>query len=143
MQLANRFNPASRKRGRNLIAAALLTCACAGPAQAEDLEQMAQFVGLMQNFFVLMDSMYTAASNPEHAALLQMNSLEDMYKETGNLRQMVDVYRDVIKRSSNPTVTRLARMRLADALKESGQMDEAIEVLKQAINETVEHANRQ
>lgn len=128
---------------RAIFAAALLSCAIAVPAHAEDIDEMTQFVGLMQNFFLLMDSMYTAASNPEHAALLQMNSLEDMYKETGNLREMVTVYRDVIKQSSNPTVTRLARMRLADALKESGQMSEAIAVLKEAIAETVEHANQQ
>ena len=90
-----------------------------------------------------MDSLYNAASNPEHAALLQMNSLEDIYKETGNLQQMVEVYREVIAQSDNPTVTRLARMRLGDALKESGQADKAIEVLKQAIKESVEFANQQ
>ena len=113
------------------------------PAQAEDLDDMVRFVDLMNNFFTLMDAMYAAASNPEHAALLQMNSLEDIYKETGNLRQMVVVYRDVIDKSANPTVRRLARMRLADALKESGQADKAIDVLREAIAESVEQANQQ
>lgn len=134
-----------RKRSNPTIAMMFLISVTVVPsaAAAEDFDKMSQFVGLMQNFFVLMDSMYEAASNPEHAALLQMNSLEDLYKASGNLREMVDVYKDIIAKSTNPTVRRLARMRLADALKETGQMAEAIEVLKHAINETVEQANRQ
>ena len=132
-----------RKTGRLTAALAMLVVLTMQPVQAQDFDEMIQFVDLMNEFFVLMDSMYAAASNPEHAALLQMNSLEDIYKETGNLRQMLDVYREVINESSNPTVRRLARMRLADALKESGQKGEAIEVLREAINESVEQANRQ
>ncbi len=137
--------PATRKRSNVVIAMAFLISVAGIPvaAAAEDIDQMSQFVGLMQNFFTLMDSMYTAASNPEHAALLQMNSLEDLYKASGNLREMVVVYRDIIEKSTNPTVRRLARMRLADALKETGQMTEAIEVLKHAINETIAESNRQ
>lgn len=131
-----------RKRSHAIAAAVLLACLTAVPAQAEDLDEMSRFVDLMQNFFVLMDSMYAAASNPEHAALLQMNSLEDMYKESGNLREMVAVYRDIVNKSTNPTVRRLARMRLADALKETGQMSEAISVLKEAIDETVKESNQ-
>ena len=132
-----------RKTGRLTAALAMLVLVTVQPVQAQDFDEMVQFVDLMNEFFVLMDSMYAAASNPEHAALLQMNSLEDIYKETGNLREMLDIYRDVINKSSNATVRRLARMRLADALKESGQKGEAIEVLREAINESVEQANRQ
>lgn len=97
-----------RKRSSAVVAAAFVACVTVAPAQAEDFDQMSKFVGLMQNFFILMDSMYQAASNPEHAALRQMNSLEDLYKETGNLRRMVDVYRDIVEQSTNPTVRRPA-----------------------------------
>ena len=145
MILTKQKQSAIRKRSTAAIAMAFLISVTVAPVStaAADINQMSQFVGLMQNFFVLMDSMYEAASNPEHAALLQMNSLEDLYKASGNLREMVVVYRDIIEKSTNPTVRRLERMRLADALKETGQMTEAIEVLKHAINETVEQANRQ
>ncbi len=132
-----------RKTGRLPAALAMLVILTVQPVHAQEFDDMIQFVDLMNEFFILMDSMYAAASNPEHAALLQMNSLEDIYKETGNLRQMLDVYREVINNSSNPTVRRLARMRLADALKESGQKGEAIEVLREAITESVQQANRQ
>ncbi|HJP35510.1 MAG TPA: hypothetical protein QF901_05935 [Gammaproteobacteria bacterium] len=133
----------ARKRPSAIVVSAFLFCLIVVPAHAEEFEEMSRFVDLMQNFLVLMDSMYEAASNPEHAALLQLNSLEDLYKTTGNLNEMVAVYRDVIEQSTNPTVRRLARMRLADALKESGQVNAAIEVLKQAIDETVGQSNRQ
>jgi hypothetical protein len=50
--------------------AAFVTCVALVPAQAGDFDEMSRVVDLMHNFFVLMDSMYQAASNPEHAALL-------------------------------------------------------------------------
>lgn len=116
---------------------------CTAPAAAEELDDMTRFVGLMNSFLTLMDAMYAAASNPEHAALLQMNSLEDIYKESGAARDMIPVYRDVVDRSTNPTVRRLARMRLADLLKETGEREQAIAVLREAIDDTVRHANEQ
>lgn len=131
------------KSGRLTAALAMVVLLTTQPVRAQEFNDMIQFVDLMNEFFVLMDSMYAAASNPEHAALLQMNSLEDIYKETGNLREMLDVYREVINKSWNATVRRLARMRLADALKESGQKGEAIEVLREAIDESAQQANRQ
>ncbi len=134
----------SRKRPRALLAAVAVCAILTGtPARAEDVDQMIRFVDLMQNFFSLMDSMYDAASNPEHAALIQMHSLEDTYKQMGSLRDMVPIYREVVEQSTNPVVRRLARMRLADALKETGQQAEAIKVLREAISETVAQANRQ
>ena len=140
----SRFIDDHKRRGRRLTAAlSIMLVLTVQPVQAQDFDDMIQFVDLMNEFFVLMDSMYAAASNPEHAALLQMNSLEDIYKESGNLREMLDVYREVIDKSANPTVRRLARMRLADALKESGQPGEAIKVLKEAIDESVQQSNRQ
>lgn len=130
------------RRCRGLLAATVIAFAPAPVVYAEDLTQISDFVDLMQNFYGLMDAMYAAASNPEHAALLQMNSLEDLYKETGDQRQMVEVYRGVIEHSENPTVRRLAQMRLADTLKETGQMKEAISVLRSAIDESVRQANQ-
>ena len=109
---------------------------------AEDFGEIERFVDLMNKFFLLMDSMYVAASNPEHATLIQMNSLEDIYKEKGDLAAMVPVYRDIVQKSENPVVRRMARMRLADALKETGQSSAAIEVLRESIDDTIDEANR-
>jgi len=109
---------------------------------AEDLGEIENFVDLMNKFFILMDSMYVAASNPEHAALIQMNSLEDIYKESDDLAAMVPVYRDAIEKSKNPVVRRIAHMRLADTLKETGKTKEAIEVLRRSIDETITNANQ-
>ena len=121
----------------------LLSLAVLSPnSYAKDLSEVEGFVDLMNKFFILMDSMYSAASNPEHAALIQMNSLEDIYKERGNLADMVPVYRDAIEKSKNPVVRRIAHMRLADALKETGNTKEAIEVLRRSIDETIADANQ-
>ena len=126
---------------RALAAGALLLSFAAPPAVADEFDDMTRMVGLMGGFFDLMEAMYDAASNPEHAALIQMNSLEDLYKERGEHAAVIPVYREILKASRNPTVRRIAYMRLADVLKETGRSEEAIPVLQESLKESISSAN--
>jgi len=132
-----------RRRRRTFAAAvAVLALGLAAPAsQADEVEDMTRMLGVMSGFMEVMDAMYEAAKNPGHAALLQMNTLEDVYKARGEHGEVVEVYRQVLAKATNPTVRRLAYMRLADALEETGRSEEAIAVLKQGIEESVAAAN--
>lgn len=131
-----RFNPR-----RFALAGAIALVVSAGPAPADEIEDMSRFVGLMGGFFDLMGSMYEAAENPAHSALIQMNTLEDIYKERGEHARIIDVYRQVLTEARNPVVRRIAYLRLADALKETGQSAEAVTVLQQSLQETVKAAD--
>ena len=108
------------------------------PSYADDsIDQMTSMVNLMDNFYDLMDSIYEMNSDSEKAALLQMHEIAEIYKERGQPEKAVDVYKDVLQKSKNPTVRNIAYHRMADVLKESGQLDQAVNVLNEALNETL------
>ena len=104
----------------------------------DDFEGMAKMVNLMDSFFGLMDSIYEMNSNNEKAALLQMHEIEDIYKDQGQPKKAVAVYKKVLKKSSNSTIRNIAYSRMADVLKESGDLDGAINVLNDALEETLD-----
>ncbi len=103
----------------------------------EDFEAMTSMVNLMDSFFGLMNSVYDMNADNEKAALLQMHAIEEIYKNQGKPREVVSVYRDVLKKSKNSTVRNIAYYRMADVLKESGDLDGAIKVLNEALAETL------
>ena len=143
IDLMQQSNP-SRQRNyglRRIVGAILITGSLqSGTVMADEFTEMTRMVGLMQNFFGLMESVYDNASNPERAALLQMNTMEDIYKERGQHAEMIPVYRKMLSETKQPTIRRIIYMRLADTLKETGRPDEAIKLLEEALRETVEHA---
>jgi len=104
----------------------------------DDVEGMVKVVNLMDSFFGLMDSIYEMNSNNEKAALLQMHAIEDIYKDQGKPKEAVAVYKKVLKKSSNATIRNIAYSRMADVLKEAGDMDGAIDVLNDALEETLD-----
>ena len=103
----------------------------------EDFEAMAGMVNLMDGFLGLMDSVYEMNADNEKAILLQMHALEEIYKEQGQHAEAVKMYRRVLDNSKNATVRNMAYHRMADVLKESGDMQTAVEVLNAAMAETL------
>ena len=107
-------------------------------ARAEDdFEAMARMVNLMDSFFGLMDSVYEMNADDEKAVLLQMHAIEEIYKKQGKHKEAVTMYRRVLDNSKNPTVRNMAYHRMADVLKESGDLETSIEVLNAALTETL------
>ena len=103
----------------------------------DEFEAMTSMVNLMDSFFDLMDSFYEMSADDEKALLLQMNGIEENYKEQGRHGEAVEMYRRVLRTSSNPTVRNMAYQRMADVLKESGDLNGANGVLNEAMEETL------
>lgn len=103
----------------------------------EDFEMMTEMVELMDGFMDLMDSVYKMNANSEKAVLLQMHALEEIYKQQGKPGDAIKMYRRVLDSSANPTVRNMAYQRMADVMKESGDLDAAVEVLNTAMTETL------
>ena len=128
---------------------AVLLLALAGivtaPAQAqeprlEELEQMQVFLGLMNQFFEIIDSMYEVSDNPEKAAIFQMHKIQEVYEEGGDKFRAAAVMREVLDESSNSTIRAATYLMLGDLLKENGRRDEAIEVLRRGLDESLRNA---
>ena len=123
---------------RTTIASLLLgsTLVIAGGAQAqqgEELERMKQFMGVMEGYYGLIDGVHDVASNPDKSAILQLQKIEEIYKARGDRAEAIAVLRDVLKRTSSATVRNAAAIMLADALNETGQSMQAVEVLREAL----------
>ncbi len=122
-------------------ATALLAVAPAANAQRpEDLQLMQTFLNIMTDYFEIIQATHDIASNPEKAAIMQMQKIQEVYEERGEKARSVDVLQGVLEDSSNPTIRNAAFMMLGDTLKETGRADEALEFLRRGLDENIRAA---
>ena len=122
-------------------ATALLAVAPAANAQRpEDLQLMQTFLNIMTDYFEIIQSTHDIASNPEKAAIMQMQKIQEVYEERGEKARSVEVLQDVLEDSSNPTIRNAAFMMLGDTLKETGRADEALQFLRRGLDENIRAA---
>ncbi len=133
------------KLNRNLITSTVLAACLAVPvtvqAQTPDeLDRIRSFLALMQDYFGIIESTHSVASDPEMSAILQMQKMQEIYENRGEKATAVEVFRKVLKQTDNPTIRNAAYMLISDSLKETGRTDEAIELLNTAIAENLKSA---
>ncbi len=124
------------------VAASLTFAPQAVRAQNPEIEEMAAFIGLMQSFFGIIDSMHEVSDDPEKSAIFHLHKIQEIYEEQGNKARVVPVMRRVLNDSSSPTIRSATYLMLGDVLKEAGQRDEALEVLNRGLNEALDNADR-
>ena len=107
--------------------------ALAQDAQLEQLGKMEQFLTVMQNYYELIERIHSVASNSDKSAIQQLMKIEDIYKKRGDRAQAIVVLRQAVNDAKSPAVRNAAAMMLADALNETGQASEAVDVLKSAL----------
>lgn len=119
---------------------AVLLLATAPGARAQtqdDLQLMQTFLNIMTDYFQIIESTYEVASSPEKSAIMQMQKIQEVYEERGEKARATGVLQEVLKESRNPTIRNAAYMMLGDTLKETGRADEALEFLRQGLNENI------
>lgn len=125
----------------SITAAILLVAAPGARAQSHgDLELMQTFLNIMTDYFEIIESTYEISSNPEKAAILQMQKIQEVYEERGEKVRSAEVLKEVLADSDNITIRNAAYMLLGDTLKDSGRADEALELLRRGLNENIEAA---
>lgn len=133
--------------GKAVVPIALLAALLFGspPARAQDvteLERMTNMLSVMNQFYGLMSSVHEAARDPEMAALIQMHEIQEIYKNRGQLREVIPIFKNVLAKSQNPTIRTMAYMKLADTMKKLGETDRAISLLEAGLQESIERAAR-
>ena len=120
--------------------AAILMLAVTPTAHAqstEELELMQTFLGIMNDYFAIIESTWEVSSNAEKAAIMQMQKIQEVYEERGEKARSVEVLRQVLEDSRNPTIRNAAYLMLGDTLKETGRADEALEALREGLSENI------
>ncbi len=121
------------------LVAVPVTASAQGPFEP-DVEKMRTFLALMQDFFGIIESMHEVSDDPERAAIFQLYKIEELYEQRGERAQAIEVFREVLKESANPTIRNAAHLMLGEALKETGRKDEAVKVLRDALRENIRAA---
>ena len=124
------------------ITAAILLAAAPG-AHAQDqgnLELMQTFLSIMADYFEIIESTHDISSDPEKAAIMQMQKIQEVYEQRGEKARSADVLMQVLEDSSNTSIRNAAYMLLGDTLKETGRADEALQLLQQGLNENIKAA---
>jgi len=124
-------------RGKIRLVALVVVTLAAGPvhaAEMDDLGKMERFISVMQGYYGLIEAVHNVASDPDKAAILQLQKIGEIYKNRGDRAESIAVLTDVVERSKSPTVRNAAAIMLADALNETGRATQAVEVLKKALD---------
>ena len=125
-----------------ITATLLLAMAPTANAQSQDdLALMQTFLAIMTDYLHIIESTHVIVSDSEKAAILQMQKIQEAYEERGNKALVADVLRDVLETSRNDAVRAAAYVMLGDILKETGRTDEAVQVLRQGLNESINASN--
>ena len=123
--------------------AAVMCLAVAPGAQAqepEDLQLMQTFLAIMTDYFEIIEATHDIASDPEKAAIMQMQKIQEVYEQRGEKARSVEVLKQVLADSDNASIRNAAYILLGDTLKETGRADEALQLLRQGLNENIKAA---
>ncbi len=126
--------------GKTKLAALVVVALAAGSVHAAEMESlgdMERFIGVMQGYYGLIEAVHNVASDPDKAAILQLQKIGEIYKNRGDRAESIAVLTDVVERSKSPTVRNAAAIMLADALNETGRATQAVEVLKKALDDNL------
>lgn len=130
-----------RKIAVSVTVVALFAVAPGAKAQEiENLELMQTFLQIMTDYYEIIEATYDVASEPEKAAIMQMQKIQEVYEQRGEKARSTDVLKQVLENSSNPTIRNAAYIMLGDTLKETGRADEAIQLLRQGLEENIKAA---
>lgn len=123
------------------VAFIMLAGAPAVQAQSpENLKMMQTFLSLMQDYFVIINETHGIASDPEKAAIMQMQKIQEVYEKRGEKASSVPVLMGVLEDSRSPAIRNAVYIMLADTLNETGRSDEAIKLLREGLKENIQQA---
>ena len=126
----------------SVIATLLLAGTPAAHAQSQDdLALMQTFLNIMTDYLDIIESTHDIVSDSETAAILQMQKIQEAYEERGEKARVADVLREVLDSSRNEAVRAAAYVMLGDILKETGRTDEAVQVLREGLAESINASN--
>jgi len=102
-----------------------------------EIDMMQKFMGLMQDYYGIIDVVYETSRDREKSAILQLQKIMDIYKERGDGAEAIVLFQSVIKKTKSYTIRNAAALMLSDLLKETGQSSKAVNVLKEALEDNL------
>jgi len=124
-----------------IVAAGLGTAPLSHAQSPDDIALMQSFLELMTDYFGIIEATHDISSDPEKAAIMQMQKIQEVYEDRGDKAQSVDVLKKVLEDSNSRTIRNAAYLMLGDTLKDAGRASEALEYLQRGLAENIEAAD--
>jgi hypothetical protein len=121
--------------GALILCAGLAASPPAPAAEAEQLDQFAYFMGIMQQYYGLLESVHEVAESPQRTTILHLQKMKEIHEDRGDRAAAADALREVITSTTDQTVRNAARMMLVDVLRDTGRASEALQVIDEGIAE--------
>jgi len=121
--------------GFALTSAGFSTAAMAeGPAE---VEVMRAKLGILKDYFEIVNSFHALAHDPEKTVVLSLQQLEDNYKAQGKHAEIAKMYQKLLKETRSQTLRNVAYIKLSEILKRTNRGDEAVALLRRALDENM------
>ena len=110
--------------------------------QAADLQQMQQFIDVMQGYYTIIDRVHEISSDPDKAIIQQLQKIDELYKNRDERATSIRLMQKVYDGTPSMTVRNAVAIMLADALNETGRTDQAIALLDKSLSATLKGSPR-
>lgn len=133
--------PTYKTVAASITVSILLLMAPGAHAQSQsELEMMQTFLGIVSDYFAMIESTHDIAASPEKAAIMQMQKIQEVYENRGEKVRSVEVLQEVLDESSNPAIRNAAYLLIGDTLKDAGRTDEALSFFRRGLDENIKAA---
>lgn len=110
------------------------------PPPNTDMESIQQYLGwtqLLKDSYDIVEDTRDIAKDSELTTILQLQKIGDIYRATGESKKLIDTLEYILKKSQNQTIRNAAYHLLSDRLRDLGEYDKSLEVLKQGLEENL------
>ena len=106
---------------------------------SDEMEYYQSILEIMESYYRIIESTHSISSDSEKAAILQIHRIQKYYKEMDDYKNAINFLQEILEKTKNPAIRNAVYLMLGDNLEETGKPQEAIELLKQGLDENLKN----
>ena len=106
---------------------------------SDEMEYYQSILEIMESYYRIIESTHSISSDSEKAAILQIHRIQKYYKEMDDYKNAIDFLQEMLEKTKNPAIRNAVYLMLGDNLEETGRPQEAINLLKQGLDENLKN----
>ena len=108
---------------------------------SDEMEYYQSILEIMESYYRIIESTHSISSDSEKAAILQIHRIQKYYKEMDDYKNAIDFLQEMLEKTKNPAIRNAVYLMLGDNLEETGRPQEAINLLKQGLDENLKNSD--
>ena len=108
---------------------------------SDEMEYYQSILEIMESYYRIIESTHSISSDSEKAAILQIHRIQKYYKEMDDYKNAIDFLQKMLEKTKNPAIRNAVYLMLGDNLEETGRPQEAINLLKQGLDENLKNSD--